>query len=374
MTNLTKWYFIYAYALGLSFGLSIVLTALVRRLAIRFNVLDHPGERKTQKEPVPLMGGVAIVGAFFAVILGNLLLTIPISHMDIAWFELNVFAFLGEGHTVKLMGIFAGGFLIFVLGIVDDVKTLSAKRKLLGQLVAAAVLVNCGVRINLFSDLVAHGWVATALSAGVTIIWVVAITNSFNLLDNMDGLSAGVSLIAAFSFFICALHTEEAFVCVLLMIFAGSVAGFLFHNINPARIYMGDAGAMFCGYMLATISILITFYNESTPSRIAVAAPLLALSVPIFDTLSVIFIRWRTGAPIMQADRRHFSHRLVELGMSQHQAVEFIYLVAAVTGLGAALLRTASQTGTAIIIAQAVGVFCLIAILMSASNRGREGK
>jgi UDP-GlcNAc:undecaprenyl-phosphate GlcNAc-1-phosphate transferase len=154
------------------------------------------------------------------------------------------------------------------------------------------------------------------------------------------------------------------------MVFAGAVLGFLIHNLHPARIYMGDTGAMFCGYLLATLSILITFYNESTPSRIAVAAPLLALSVPIFDTMSVIYIRWRAKVPIFQGDRRHFSHRLVNIGMTQQQAVEFIYLVAAVTGLGAGLLRQVNTVGTVIILAQTSGVFLLIVLIMSAGDKG----
>jgi UDP-GlcNAc:undecaprenyl-phosphate/decaprenyl-phosphate GlcNAc-1-phosphate transferase len=194
-------------------------------------------------------------------------------------------------------------------------------------------------------------------------------TNSMNLLDNMDGLSAGVAAIAAFAFFVCALRTDEAFICVLLMVFAGSVLGFLIHNLHPARIYMGDTGAMFCGYILATISILITFYDESTPSRIAIAAPLLALSVPIFDTVTVVYIRWRARVPIFQGDRRHFSHRLVNIGMTQQQAVEFIYLVAAVTGLGAGLLRQVNTVGTIIILAQTFGLFLLLVLLMRAGSK-----
>jgi UDP-GlcNAc:undecaprenyl-phosphate GlcNAc-1-phosphate transferase len=234
------------------------------------------------------------------------------------------------------------------------------------------VLVISDMRLNLFAETwLGHRPIASiAVSSVLTVLWVVFMTNSMNLLDNMDGLCAGVAAIAAFSFFICALRTREAFICVLLMVFAGAVLGFLVLNLHPARIYMGDTGAMFCGYLLATLSILITFYNESTPSRIAVAAPVLALSVPIFDTVSVTYIRWRAKVPIFQGDRRHFSHRLVNIGMTQQQAVEFIYLVAAVTGLGAGLLRQVNTLGTVIILAQTFGIFLLIVLVMRAGDKG----
>jgi UDP-GlcNAc:undecaprenyl-phosphate GlcNAc-1-phosphate transferase len=135
---------------------------------------------------------------------------------------------------------------------------------------------------------------------------------------------------------------------------------------------MGDAGAMFCGYVLATVAILGTFYTrETTPSRVALAAPFLALSVPVFDTLSVVYIRWRRGESIMKGDKRHFSHRLVEIGMTPRQAVEFIYLVAGVAGLGAVLLPHVDRMGTVVVLAQVVGVYCLIVLLMNTGNGKR---
>ena len=372
MRTWTNWYLVYAVTLGLSFGISMGLTFVVRRYALRWQILDHPGDRKMQKRPVPLLGGVSIVATFYVMVIGSLLLVEPVRQFGIEWLEIHVFQFLGKDHETKLLGIFAGGLLIAILGLVDDLQALRPWLKLLGQCVAAAVLVISDMRLNLFAETwLGHRPVASFIVSGLlTVLWVVFMTNSMNLLDNMDGLCAGVAAIAAFSFFICALRTREAFICVLLMVFAGAVLGFLIHNLHPARIYMGDTGAMFCGYLLATLSILITFYNESTPSRIAVAAPLLALSVPVFDTMSVIYIRWRAKVPIFQGDRRHFSHRLVNIGMTQQQAVEFIYLVAAVTGLGAGLLRQVNTVGTVIILAQTSGVFLLIVLIMSAGDKG----
>lgn len=366
-----NWYSIFAYALGVSFVLSAVLTHVVRRLAIRWNVLDHPGERKTQSEPVPLLGGVAIATTFYLVILFNLLLLYSARSFNFEWLQANVLSFLGSGQeaVTKLVGIFLGSVIITAVGVVDDLVALQPEKKLVGQLAAALVTVACGIRFDFLNDIIG---VHPIISAAITMVWIVMMTNALNFLDNMDGLCAGVSAIAALAFFACVLPTNQTFVCVLLMVFAGAVAGFLYHNFSPARIYMGDAGAMFCGYVLATVAVLGTFYTaHATPSRIAVVAPILALSVPLFDTISVVYIRWRRGESIMKGDKRHFSHRLVEVGMSARQAVEFIYLVGAVTGLGAALLPHVDFTGTIIVLAQAFGVYLLIVLLMNTGGARR---
>jgi len=305
---------------------------------------------------------VAIFATFYSVILAHLLILVPARQLGDYWLEANILSFLGANVRLKLTGIFVGGAVVFALGVVDDLRALRPELKLAGQIVAALILVFSGIRLDLF---IPNMWLASLITLG----WVVMMTNAMNLLDNMDGLSGGVSIIAALSFFLCLWPHGDAFVCVLLMVFAGSVAGFLYHNLSPARIFMGDAGAMFCGYILATVAVLGTFHTEATPSRAAVAAPLLALSVPIFDTLSVMYIRWRNGQSILKGDKRHFSHRLVDLGMSRRQAVEFIFLVAGVTGLGAALLPQVGVTGTTIILTQTVGIFLLIVLLMNAGNR-----
>ena len=367
-----RWYLIYGYAFVMSCVLAVALTAVARRVALRWRVLDHPGERKMQREPVPLLGGAAIWLTFYTMIGANLIALAMAPRLGLSWLEEEVLSFLGSDVKLKLLGIGIGGLIIFTLGLIDDVVALRPEGKLIGQIVAALVLVLCGIRLDLFIPdvLAGNGWVALVTGLA-TVVWVVLMTNSMNLLDNMDGLCAGISLIAALSFFLCVFPHQEYFLCVLLLVFAGSAAGFLFHNFNPARIYMGDAGAMFCGYVLATVAVLGTFYTSETPSRVAVAAPLLALSVPIFDTASVIIIRWHRGESIMKGDKRHFSHRLLKAGMTQRQAVGFIYLVAAVAGLGAALLPKVGGVGTLIILAQAAGLFCLIVLLMNAGN-GRQ--
>jgi len=189
----------------------------------------------------------------------------------------------------------------------------------------------------------------------------------------MDRLSAGVSIIAAATYFLCVQPIEdEKMVRLLLLIFAGAVAGFLWHNRPPARIFMGDCGAMFNGYFLATVALVGTFHIEGARggSRIAVTAPLLALSVPLFDTFSVIYIRWRNGDSIFLGDKRHFSHRLVALGMSKPLAVGFILLVGLLVGMNGALLPKLDTWGTMIVLAQTGGLFMLIVLLMWVGRNG----
>ena len=355
-------YLIYLYALTVTFALSMLLTAVMRRLAWKFDILDHPGERKVHAQPMPLMGGVAIVVSFFIVVLSHIAAIRLLRVLGTPGPEQDVLAFLGDGAQIKVAGILAGALMVFVLGVVDDLKALSPWTKMVGQIGAATVLVASGLRIEAF--VITNFWI----SAAVTIFWVVMITNSLNFLDNMDGLCGGVAIIAAMSFFL-AVNPDESLVRLVLMVFAGAVGGFLYHNLSPARIFMGDAGSMFNGYMLATIGLLGTFHSEATESPIAIAAPLFALAVPLFDTISVVYIRWRAGVPLMKGDKRHFSHRLVRLGMTNRAAVEFIFLVAGVVGLGGALLPQLSPYATGIIIAQTIGVFLLIVLLMNASRK-----
>ncbi len=365
-------YVIYGWGLGLSFFVAVGLTALVRVLALRWSIMDQPGHRKMHHRPIPLLGGVAIVATFYAILLGAFLTVYLSDQLGMAWVRTHLLTFLGEDAFGRIIGILLGASLIFLLGVVDDLKSLTPWLKLVGQIVAAAALVAFDVRIELFvlSNPI--------LSALVTMFWVILLTNSLNFLDNMDGLCGGVSIIAAVSFFLC-VQPDDYLVRFILVVFAGAVGGFLYHNLSPARIFMGDAGSMFNGYILATTAVLGTYHVQATaghpgtPSYSAVAAPLLALSVPLFDTFSVIYIRWRNGESIMKGDKRHFSHRLVDLGMTPRQAVEFIFLVAAVLGLGGALLPKLGRSGTIIIIAQTVGVFLLIVLLMNAGRRNPKG-
>ncbi|NLN91686.1 MAG: undecaprenyl/decaprenyl-phosphate alpha-N-acetylglucosaminyl 1-phosphate transferase [Candidatus Hydrogenedens sp.] len=357
-------YLVFSYLLVLSFVLSLALTWLMKRCARRWGVLDHPAGRKSHEESTPLLGGAAIFLTFYIVLISHVVAVSYLWPWGPAWLAEKLAILLGEDHGKKLVGILLAGVMIFILGIIDDLHVLRPWFKLLGQIASALVLVLFGMRIHLFylHDIYS--------SSFVTVLWIVLIVNSMNLLDNMDGLSGGVSIIAAITFFLSVQPYDTGFmVRFLLVIFAGAVGGFLFFNLPPAQIFMGDAGAMFNGYLLATVAVVGTFHIEGVNSRAAVVSPVLALSVPLFDTLSVVWIRWRNGDSIMLGDKRHFSHRLVEVGMRPSMAVYFIYMVAALVGLNGALLPMLSLTGTGIILAQTVGIFLLIVLLMNAGKR-----
>lgn len=357
-------YAVFTYVLILSFALSLALTWVMQKLARRWNILDHPAGRKSHDKSTPLLGGAAIFITFYIVLIGHVVAVSWLWPWGPAWLAQKLAMLLGEDHGQKMVGILLAGAMIFILGIVDDLHVLRPWFKLLGQIAAALVLVFFGMRIHLFY---LHDVFSSSF---ITVLWVVLIVNSMNLLDNMDGLSGGVSIIAAITFFLSVQPYDTGFmVRFMLVIFAGAVGGFLFFNLPPARIFMGDAGAMFNGYLLATVAVVGTFHIEGVNSRAAVVSPVLALSVPLFDTLSVVWIRWRNGDSIMLGDKRHFSHRLVEVGMRPAMAVYFIYMVAALVGLNGALLPMLSLTGTGIILAQTLGIFLLIVLLMNAGKR-----
>jgi len=362
-------YLIFVYLLAITFVLSWALTYLMRRMAYRFDILDHPVGRKAHSKPTPLLGGVAIFASFYTVLLAHIAVLTIVEPYGPDWLGTQLVDLLGEDGGIKLTGILLAGVLIFMLGVIDDLHVLSPWMKLLGQIVIACILVAFGLRIRvfIFNDAIT--------SSVATVFWMVLIVNSMNLLDNMDGLSGGVSIIAAATFFLCVQPFDAYFmVLILLVIFAGAVGGFLWHNLPPASIFMGDCGAMFNGYFLGTIAVVGTFHIEGESSRIAVFAPAMALSVPLFDTLSVMYIRWRNGDSIMLGDKRHFSHRLVDVGMRPPMAVYFIFMVAALVGLNGALLPYLNMTGTIIIMAQTIGIFLLIVLLMNAGKRNGTGQ
>lgn len=326
--------------------LSLILTPVCRRVALRFGVLDNPGTRKVHKKPKPLLGGLAIFLSF-----------------DIVLFVLWLFGYIEPGHSLQMLSIAAGGLVIMIVGLIDDIRPITARVKLLMQIaisvVAAVIIVGGDIRLSLYVfD------ANSVLAFVVTIIWVVGITNSFNLLDNMDGLSAGVSVIASISFAVIGVMQREPTVSMLSLAIGGSCLGFLRYNLHPSRIFMGDAGSMFVGFTLASIAVLGVYTRITDVPRLAVMTPILVLAVPIFDTASVVWIRWRGHRPIFVGDKNHFSHRLVSFGMSQSKAVFFIYLVAGLMGLMGILVSTLKIEQAVFLFLYAAATFVIIGILL----------
>lgn len=286
----------YAAAFVASLGLAIGFTPVALRVALRRDILDRPGGYKVQESPVPYLGGVVIVLAFSATILIAALLNPPA----------NGFAELGV-----LLGL---AVALSMVGLADDLLNLRPLVRVGAQFATAVAIWASGVGVELFASPVPD--------AALTIVWIVGVTNAFNLLDNMDGLSAGIAAIAAGFFFIVAVMNGQFLVAALSAALCGCSLGFLRHNLHPARIYMGDAGSLFLGFMLAVLGIKLRF---DAPQEITFMVPILVLGVAIFDTTLVVVTRALHARGLLIGGRDHISHRLVFVGIPVRVAVALVY-------------------------------------------------
>ena len=326
--------------IAVGFAVSFASTPIVKGFAQKVGAIDVPRDgRRVHDHPIPRMGGLAIfLGFLISVVL----------FIDI---------------TREVRGILLGAVLIVACGAIDDVISLRAWIKLLVQIAAAVIAVLHGVVIevfrnpNIFSD--NEALILGALAVPVTILWIVGITNSVNLIDGLDGLAVGVSTIASTTMFVVALLVSEGGVAVILAALMGACLGFMPYNLNPAKIFMGDTGSLLLGYVLATVSVvgMFKFY-----AIVTFVVPILALFLPLFDTLCAIVRRLLRGQSPMHPDRGHLHHRLIDMGLSQKQAVAVLYSLSAVLGLCAVVLATSGALRTFLLIAAAaaavaVGVF-----------------
>ncbi len=292
--------------------ISFLLTPQVIKLAHRFGAIDIPkDERRVHSKPIPLWGGLAIFTGFFV----------------------SMFLFANI-EPFKLMGLFVASLIVLITGMIDDVKPLGAKGKLMMQIIAAIVLVTAGFEIKYFTNYFADsGYIMLgAFSLPISILWIVGVTNTVNLIDGLDGLAAGISAIAAITLSYIAMINLRYDAAMITLILAGSSIGFLPFNFNPAKIFMGDAGALFLGLVLSAVSIDGALKGATA---LTVVVPILALGVPIFDTTFAILRRKINRKPIMEADRGHLHHRLLSLGFNQKKAVLAMYLISALLGGGA---------------------------------------
>ena len=315
-------------AMAVAAVVSFASTPLVKTLAYKVGAIDVPKDnRRMHKVPIPRLGGLAIFLAFLLSVL--------------------VFAEIDR----QMLGILLGAVMIVILGVMDDIMALKALPKLLVQIAAAAVAVYHGCVIQFFSNpnvfsettYINLGW----LSYPVTIIWIVAITNAVNFIDGLDGLAAGVSAISTAALTVIALMVAETNVAIILSALFGACLGFLPYNMNPAKIFMGDTGATFLGFMLATLSVTGLFKMYAI---ISFAVPFLILGVPIFDICFAFLRRIAKGQSPMTADRGHFHHRLIDMGFSQKQSVAIAYMLTAILGLAAVLLTSSGELKALILI------------------------
>lgn len=350
----------YALVFLASAALAAILVPLTRVLARVFGAVDHPGERKIHSAPIPRLGGVAVAAAFWSVVLGG-------------------FVVLAQGYRVegigdvepvsaKLFGLLFGSLVAFSAGLLDDVfgSRFPFWAKLFGQTLAAGIVVAAGVSVSIFP------W--PALNAVVSVVWIVGITNAFNLLDNMDGLCAGVAVIAATVLFANSRLSSEHLISAIAMALIGALAGFLLHNFHPATVFLGDSGSHFIGFMLASLLLLERYVTQASSTLFPVLMPLVLLAVPIIDTISVIVIRLREGRPVYVGDARHLSHTLVRRGFTQRGAVFLIWLMTLGLGLAAMPLRSATPIESLFIVVQLLAFVAVILFLMFSSGARAEAE
>ena len=302
------------------------VTPLVIDLAYKIGAIDVPKDnRRVHKKPIPRLGGLAIFSGFM----------------------ISCIVFLRP--TQELLAIMLSSLIIVCMGVVDDTAPMKAKTKLLIQILCAGIVTWAGVRIDFFTNPFKEETlvVLKMLSIPVTVFWIVGITNTVNLIDGLDGLAAGISAIAALTLTAVALFSKQYSTATLLMGVAGGAVGFLPHNFNPAKIFMGDTGSLFLGFILSVAAVEGTIKGATV---VAVVIPLFALAIPILDTTFAIVRRYLAGKPIMEADKGHLHHRLLAKGLSQKRTVVFLYAIAAILGASSLLILRSDYIAAAIVI------------------------
>jgi len=337
---------------------SAALVPVAGRLARRWNVMDQPGARKIHSRAMPRLGGAAVFVSFTAVVVAGYMAAPRLGGWGLVPESLHAtLGLLADAYRVegKLAAVLGGATLAFGVGLADDVlqARLPVWLKAAGQVLAAVFLIAADVRTSFLPA----DWMNDVL----TLVWLVGMTNAFNLLDNMDGLAAGVASVAAAVLLLNAWLLGEFFIALILAAFLGSLLGFLLFNFQPASIFLGDCGSLFTGYMMGSLALLERYVSHASSSLFPVLMPVLVLAVPIVDTATVIVIRVREGRPIYVGDKRHLSHRLVSLGFTPRAAVLFMYLATFCLGLGAALLPHATPGESLMILVQSA---CFVALFL----------
>lgn len=337
-----RWIYIFL----LSTGLALYFTPVARTIAVRMKIMDIPDQRKMHAEPMPRLGGLAVYIAFILTILRNL------------------------NFNNELKGIVIGGTIIFIIGLIDDIKGgISARIRLLGQILAVCVVIGFGTRVSVIPHIRGEFLIESML----TIIGIVGIINAFNYFDGLDGLAGSLGIVSSFCFFVIGLITGQKYVAWLAMAVLGSCLGFLRYNWKPAKIFLGDSGANFIGFNLACLAIMGGGKVENP--IVACCVPLLILSIYIFDMIYTTVSRIKNGSvrTIKQwlevTGRDHLHHRLLRLNFSQVQAVLFICWLSLSLGFSAIALRKAGALESVVLLMQAIFIYMIVVVLMLA---GRE--
>ena len=344
-----------------SFVLSVVLTAVVKKLAAGAGFIAHPAEGRYHQTVIPLGGGIAIFATLILFILGAIaivkFLAVP-GYLDL----------LGESVTIhtpgflsrinQLLIVLLAILVLFALGLWDDKKHLGPFFKLAVQFVVAIIAAAFAeIRVELFIE-------SRVITSLLSAVWIVLIINAFNFLDNMDGLAAGIAVIASCILFTAAALSGQVFVGGLALVFIGTLSGFLVLNFPPAKIFMGDAGSLVVGFFVALLTLRTTYYQEAQSGQwYPVFMPLVVMAVPLYDFISVTLLRISQGKSPFVGDTQHFSHRLKRHGLTDTQTILTLYLATLCTGLGATFLYQVSLAGAILIFVQTIMVLSIIAVL-----------
>lgn len=325
-------------ALVICFFAALFITPLVKKLAIKIGAVDKPNDRKVHKKLMPRLGGL---GIFLSFLIGFLI-------------------FLPE--TIEAWPIFVGAIIIIITGMLDDLFELTAKAKLGGQLLAAVVTVLGGVQMEFITlpngEMLHFGYLAIP----ITILWIVAITNAINLIDGLDGLAAGVSSIALLTISGLAISMGNPLIALIGLIMLGSTLGFLVYNFHPAKIFMGDTGSLFLGYMISVIAVMGLFKNVAVFSLIV---PIIILGVPILDTLFAIIRRIIQRKPLSAPDKLHLHHCLINLGFTHRQTVIMIYAMSSLFSVAAIVFTRATMWGSTLII---IGLLIVVELIVEVTG------
>ncbi len=339
-------------ALAMAFLISFASTPTVIALAHKIKAIDVPkDERRVHKKPIPLIGGLAIFYGFVISVL--------------------CFAVIDR----EIMGILIGSVIMVTVGVIDDMRDLNAKIKLLFQIIAAAIVVYLGVDIDHIANPFAKWFGPLYINLGawsipLTIVWIIGVTNAVNLIDGLDGLAVGVSSIASVALLSLTLLSQNLNAAIVTAALAGAGFGFLPYNFNPAKIFMGDTGSTFLGFVLACISVQGIM---KTYALISFAIPVLILGLPIFDTIFAILRRVLTGRSIMSPDRGHLHHRLLDMGFSQKQTVAILYTLTSILCLTAVVMALKDAIRGLILVFAVLGILLVsLAVMEPGSSEGNK--
>ncbi|MFS0674976.1 glycosyltransferase family 4 protein [Ornithinibacillus sp. 179-J 7C1 HS] len=325
-------------ALVITFVLSLILTPIVKKFAFKIGAVDHPNSRKVHQKVMPRLGGLAIVVSFLA----------------------GVLVFLPD--TIQAWPVITGALIIVSIGVLDDIKEISPRTKLAGQIIAATITVVGGIQIDYITlpsgEVLQFGYYAIP----ITMIWIVGITNAINLIDGLDGLAAGVSSIALLTISGLALSMGNPLIALLALLVLGSTLGFLVFNFYPAKIFMGDSGSLFLGYMISVLAVMGLFKNVAMFSLIV---PIIVLGVPILDTTFAIIRRIVKKKPLSAPDKFHLHHCLIKLGFSHRQTVVLIYTLSALFGVAALIFTRATLWGSTLLL---IGILILVELIVEVTG------